>query len=343
MSINYRPGVFTNYTITSSTDKAKGKPIGIIASSLTSTNSSKISKFTSLEQALDDYADDSGVLDFLRTITKNCNSDIYVIGINTSDANKVSAYKNAFALLFNFDDVYCITSDFVNQEILSYIKTKFSANKGVGKIFAGNAGDINNDIQFIRSLNCERICLCAPIFYRPLYGTNVACAAFTSILARNILPISNCVGESVLDKHVGLIHLSELDKQLYIENGISPFEQIGGQFELIRGVTTRSTDINGVFSSTYRNIGIIVGLDFVLSRLKIVISQQLKGGGASIDALSSIIICELLKLTSERIITGYSKPIITQSKTDLSACNASVFIELQQNINRVELNLNFNI
>ncbi|MEG2429526.1 MAG: hypothetical protein RSA99_04010, partial [Oscillospiraceae bacterium] len=125
--------------------------------------------------------------------------------------------------------------------------------------------------------------------------------------------------------------------------GISSFEEIGGKYELIRGVTSRAQNENGDFSSTYRNIGVVTGLDFVLSQLKIAISKCLKNVGSSLNTLSSIIICELLKLRSKQIITDYSKPIITQSKTDLSSCQAEIFIQLQQNINRVELKLNFNI
>ncbi|MEG2428851.1 MAG: hypothetical protein RSA99_00530, partial [Oscillospiraceae bacterium] len=181
MNTNYRPGVFCDYLITTSQKNSQGKPIGIIANSSITANNNKIKKFTNINQALIDYADENGVLDFLRTITQNCNSEIFIVSVDNTSQNKTKLYKDAFDLLFNNNDIYCVVSDFVNQEMLTHIKTKFAENRAISKIFACNFSDINNDIQIVKSLNCERICIAAPAFFRPLCSTNVACAALIAI------------------------------------------------------------------------------------------------------------------------------------------------------------------
>ncbi len=164
------------------------------------------------------------------------------------------------------------------------------------------------------------------------------------MISSNKTPTSNLAGKLVNGEYLLKTNLTESEKNSLLYNGVNVYEQSGDKIELIRAVTTK-TKTNGEIDNTYRDLSVITTLDHVTSSLKSLLQKRLSGTTktATLGAILTIVVCELISMKNEGIISDFQSPIVRYSDTDRSICIVEASVSLAQGVNQIFLNLNIGL
>lgn len=339
-----RPGVFSSYSVIGTLGgTAASKAAAVVAASATGEKLT-VKQIGRLSDAAAAYGTTQASM--LTALTKililNGVSDIYCISVGSDPA--VEDYENAFALLSGLQGVSGVVCDAgaltVQQVLAARLTTDAAANKErIG--FMGVPTDSEPEAA-ARAVNCERICLTAPAVAfeggKPqsaayLAATYCALALRTEDPAAN-LNLSQAQGSFDFPEPFGEDKLTAL-----LQAGVSVFEQVGEKAELIRALTTKTTE-NGVQDLSFRELSTVRIIDDVIPGIRTLLKAQLRGAkntASARDAIRTQVACELSRKCFLGIIDSFEPPVVSVKENEPTVCVVEVAFAVVYGLHRIDI------
>lgn len=338
-----RPGVYSNYEASSIIwGNPIGKTVGLVAKS--SADAGTLYNITRVSDAYSIFGNNELISKLCETILQNGAVKVAVVSAGSNN------YDVGFKKIETLDDICVVVCDSEDKEIHEKLKNSVvSASKNLKeRIGIVSYPEDEYTTTLGKYFNCERIIVIAqsPV---DLSGNAISscflAAALAGILSQTIVPTVSFNGKE-LNSIMGLTeNLTENKVDEYIQAGITPFETVLDQTEVIRAVTSKTTtDDNS--DTTFKDVNTILVVDYVILGLRNVLTNLLSGAknnSSTREAISTQVTIELEKYKSQNIIDGYDQPQITQDKDDLSVCIVEVKFEVSHGMNQIYITANVRV
>ena len=336
-----RPGVYSDYEASSVLwGNTTGKTVGLVAKS--SIEAGTLYTITRASDAYRIFGSDELVSKLCETVLQNGAIKVAVVSAGNN------SYDTAFEKIETIDDICVVICDSENVAIHNKLKTSVINSSDNLKERIGIVSYSEYDTTLGSNFNSERIMVIAQ---SPVNSDGTAisscflAAALAGILSQTIDPTVSFNGKE-LNSIMGLTeNLTENKVDEYIQAGITPFETVLDQTEVIRAVTSKTTtDDNS--DTTFKDVNTILVVDYVILGLRNVLTNLLSGAknnSSTREAISTQVTIELEKYKSQNIIDGYDQPQITQDKDDLSVCIVEVKFEVSHGMNQIYITANVRV
>lgn len=342
-----RPGVFSKYSAysVSSSGNAK-KACAVVAKSSVGADG-KVYELFSSSDVLSTFSED-GDLYIINALCKilfaGGVSKIYAVSVD----KEIGDYSSAFDLIKNTKGIGAVVCDSFDISVLSALDTsvKSASDEGDERIaFAG--GNFSDDFESVaKSLNSERFCVTAPC---GVLGGKTSGAFLAAALAAATLTAedagANFSGLAItgLDGVYGAFSESRINN--LISSGVTVFENINSTPEIIKAVTTKTTE-NGADDYTYRSLNSILIIDDVLKTVRDnlrVMLKNLKNNEVSLGTVRSLIAVCLQEKLNQSLISSFTAPKVFKSETAPDTLVAELEFDVTLNINQIHINAMVNI
>jgi hypothetical protein len=133
--------------------------------------------------------------------------------------------------------------------------------------------------------------------------------------------------------------LSEDEVDTFILAGITPLETVNGTVEVIRAVTTR-TVTDGALDKTFRELGTVLIIDYVISSIRMSLKERLKSfrnNGMSRGAIRSQAAIILSEIRDAGLIASFEPPVVEASQDDSTVCIVLLSFDVAVNINQIHI------
>lgn len=336
-----RPGVYSDYEASSVLwGNTTGKTVGLVAKS--SIEAGTLYTITRASDAYRIFGSDELVSKLCETILQNGAIKVAVVSAGNN------SYDTAFEKIETIDDICVVICDSENVAIHNKLKSSVINSSDNLKERIGIVSYSEYDTTLGSNFNSERIMVIAQ---SPVNSDGTAisscflAAAFAGILSQAVDPSASFNGK-VLNSIIGLTNnLTEDMVDEYIQMGITPFETISGQTEVIRAVSSRTTTDN-VSDTTFKDINTVLVIDYVISGIRATLTNLLDGAknnSSTRSAISTQVTIELEKYKSQDIINDYDQPKVMQDQDDQSVCIVEIKFEVSRGINQIYITANVRV
>lgn len=334
-----RPGVYSDYDASGVIWGSNiGKIVGIVASTGGEINT--VYTITRLSDAKTIFGETGLMIDLCNIAFQNGASQIAAVSAGSSDPN----YAAAFAALAGSDNICAIVCDSTDVSVQTLLKESVvssseNCKERIGIISLSSSGSVTD---WANNFNCERLVLTAQIPIDENGNSLSPCllsAALAGAIANTSDPSTSFNG-IVLSGITGLsAHLSEDYIDSYIQEGITVFENIGGEIEIIRAVTSRTTT-DSVTDKTFKELNTILIIDTVLSGIRSTLKNNISGSknnSATRTSIATQTIIELENYMKAGFITSYDSPLVYQDSTDSSICIVEIKFNILHAISQIKI------
>lgn len=338
-----RPGVYSDYEASSILwGNPTGKTVGLVAES--SIEAGALYTITRASDAYDIFGSTELIGKLCETILQNGAVKIAVVSAGEND------YDTAFAKIETLNDICAVVCDSEDVEVHNKLKTSIvnSSDNLKERIGIVSYPKDEYDTTLGSNFNSERIIVIAqsPVDSEGnILSSCFLAAAFAGVLSQTVDPSTSFNGK-VLNSIIGLTdNLTENKVDEYIRSGITPFETISGQTEVIRAVSSRTTT-NNISDTTFKDINIVLSIDYVISGIRGTLTNLLAGAknnSSTRGAISTQVTIELEKYKSQNIINNYDQPKVTQDQDDQSICIVEIKFEVSRGINQIYITANVRV
>ncbi|MBQ4100206.1 MAG: hypothetical protein IJC83_01525 [Oscillospiraceae bacterium] len=342
-----RPGVFSKYSAYAiSSNKTASKACAVVAKSSIGADG-KVYELFSTSDALSAFLEDGDnfIINALcKILFAGGVSKIYAVSVDSENPD----YETAFNLIKETKGIGAVVCDSFDVSVLLALDTsvKLASENGDERIaFAG--GNFSDDFENVaKTLNSERFCVTAPcgILDEKTSGSFLAAALAGAVLTAEDAG-TNFSGVSVLglDGIYGAFSESRIDN--LISSGVCVFENINSAPEIIKAVTTKTTE-NGALDYTYRSLNSILIIDDVLKsvreNLKVML-KNLKNNEVSIGTVRSLIAVLLQEKLNQNLISSFVSPKVYKSESEPDVLIAELEFDVTLNINQIHIIAKVNI
>lgn len=308
-SSNLRPGVYSRYRVTGSSAPAVSRRDCAL---ILPGREEAVFELGSFAQAAEIFED--AALECLRLLFEG--------GVGRVYAACGATARSALALLEANGDIAAVVCDCRSDDDFAALKEHVVAasERMEERLGFCAAADPAQALEAAAALCCERIALCCPALTTqtaaqasPLWG---ACCLAARVLGLES-PTQALSGEGFpLLKGAGA--LPEDTIQELLAAGICVFEEVGGQVELIRAMTTR-TRRSGAPDDSLRSMNTLLIMDDVVRHIRGCLRGRL-AGASSLGSVRDQVAVELAAKRDEGIISGFSAPVVRPSEGDPTVC-----------------------
>lgn len=199
------------------------------------------------------------------------------------------------------------------------------------------AGDPEAALAAAKALCHERGVVCCPGAATLGEGAVSALYAPCALAARVLAaaPGHSFSGEE-FPGLTGVARLPEARVQQLLAAGVCVFEELGGGVELIRGLTTATTQ-NGAESNCMGGLNTVLLGDEVVRRIRQMLQSRLRGAAVSLGSIRDQVAVELAALVQEGILAGFDPPRVRRAGDDPTACLVDVAFGVAHLIERIHL------
>ena len=334
MPIHERPGVYTDYQVTSSvTGSAVGGVVGLAAKG-EGGETGVLVQLRSHAQAAEAFGADSNLTRLARLALLNGATAVHAVAVAGDTAEN---YADAFALLGGDSQIRLLLCDSrsadVHKAMQNAIETASEACKyRIGVVEAD--GESTQLVEAAAALNSERMVLCTPAG-----GTGDVAAALAGVIAGSsdpALPVGGAVLYGIADAHGAF---SDEDVDALVRGGVTPVENSAGEVSVVRGVTTRTTT-GGAADTTWRELTTILIVDDVIPTVRAALRSRFarsKNTAQTRGAIRTQVIIELENKLAREIIDGYGAVSAEASAEDPSVCVVSFEFTVAHGLNQIHL------
>ena len=248
--------------------------------------------------------------------------------------------NGALEQLDGFDGVRAVVSGFTGTQELAALRAfaeKSAQYQRECIAFAG-IGEAQAAISAAAAMSSGRVVLCCPGISveegsaaHPIYG---ACALAAAVLGTPS-PVHNFSGQSF----PGLCEataLSEDNIQALLKAGVSVFENLGGQVELIRALTTDAPREDG--GGNLRSLNTVLIIDYVMSAIRSALRRKLSGGGrATVEGIRDQVAVELAAKRDAGVIASFSPPRCRADRRDPAICVVEISFGVAHLLSQIHL------
>ncbi len=337
-----RPGVFSDYTVSSIYRGNSSRAVALVCK--TERQPDNIVRIRSSEEARRLFPGETLLCGCCEILFANGVGTVYLSSVSSEASDYTQAYGEGFARLEEYQDISCVVCDCTDTPILAKLKSHVEVCSAARRERLGFAGldDLENMQDTAQALNSERICLCAPASLiaetGKALGVYTACG-FAALCASAQDPAASFHGAPI-SGITGLGQkLSEKQIDQCIEAGVTPFEMVLGECELIRAVTTR-TQTEGTPDLSFQSINTILVIDNCLSTIRNALKLRLRGlknNAITRQSIQSQVAVELQKKLDAGIIESYGPPNVYASSDDPAICVVELTFAVCHSINQIHI------
>lgn len=334
-----RPGVYTSYTLISSNTGMSGVTIGLAAAGPAVHGMQCIRSFQQAKAVFGES--DTSLLQSLKAIFAHARTEVYAISVPSGD------YEAAHTALLQ-KPVSVLCTDCTDQSVLTVLATDLRLRAESGQAVIGIAGAETASAAktLAKALNCERFCLAAPAVSFGTAAVNVGPAVLAGMIARTDDYTDNLNGATAEIPYTVSTAFSDDTLRELMDAGICLFQQSGSVAELLRGMTTKTTDSSGNPDRRFHNLSVTLIADRVVSDVRTLLTQKLLGSGngqVTLDAVLALIVCTLEEYRISGALTAYDTPLIELDEQDRTLCHVSLSFTVRQGIYQVYLHAMVNV
>lgn len=340
-----RPGIYSSYEASKIIwGTGNGKKVGIVCSS--TVQGGQVYNMTRLSDVSLIFGNNSLMYRLCEIAFNNGASEI--AGLSAGD--ETIDYKSAFDLLKNENDigiVICDSEDTQVHELLkdSILEASNNLKERIGIVSCSKDEDVTT---WSENYNCERLVLVAQSPLDDNGNVLTSCliaAALAGVISKNVDPSisfndSQLNGINSLDKN-----LTEDEIDIYIKNGITPFEVTVGKVEAIRVVTSK-TNTDGVMDKTFKDLNTILVMDYVISGVRNVLDKYLygtKNNSVTRKSIATQTTIQLEEYRSSGIIDYYESPMVAIDSDDPSICIVEIQFTISHALNQIQILANIKV
>lgn len=319
---NKRPGVYSSYEVTSGYTSPLSQKYAAVIAKAQGGEVGKLYSFNSYSEACGVFMPDcDGV--FMRALLRV----LFDSGVSAVLAVPVGdSYEAAFDMLKtaeNIGAVVCDTTDISNLQGLANLVRGNALNRRECMAFCG-ISDPAAAMSAARAVNCERVVITCPSAEAKNGGEKAAAIA-AAALAGKILASGDAAANFNGDNFPVLSSvdtMSEETIQSLLEAGVTVFENVSGQVECVRTLTTRTTT-GGATDRSLAGINTVLIIDDVMQYIRATLKLRLSGGrigGASSESIRSQVAVALVAKQSDGLIESFEIPRCYPSTDDPDVC-----------------------
>lgn len=348
MTVSERPGVYTSYEISGvSGFGGSGGTVGIAAEAKKGTKGN-LYDIVSYGAAVESFGDDCAMTELIRILILNGVSAIKAAPLYTDTGETVPSdndYKSAFKALAADGEIKVIICDSHDADVHGLLKSAIAAQTGdaLHKFGITESGkdSVSDIVSAAKAINSERMVLVAP--YAVSSDGTKAVAGSTAAVAGAVLSAEDPavpINGAVLQEISGLKgKFSDTDITSLVRGGVTPVEYSGGEFSVIRGITTK-TLINGVYDSTWRELTTLMIVDDVIPTVRDALKAaftRTKNTVQTRGAIRTRVMIELEKKLAAEIIDSYSNVTVGQNGDDPTVCDVSFEFGVAHGLNQIRI------
>lgn len=341
-----RPGVYSSYEASSITSARAGGKTAALVAALEGADGTKVYRWYSYAQALEDCGQDCAMAEMARLLLKNGAGAVYGVPAGEDYA---AAFQTA-AELENVAVVCCDSTDVtVQQALRDSVKACAEARQERIAVVCGEPGEtVSQLVARAAKLNDERVVLTAPGCLSadgsPVGGDKCA-AAVAGLIAGQGDPAVP-LGGAVLEGLTGLDHSytdNEIDQ--LVKGGVTALESLAGQISVVRGVTTRTTT-GGAADATWRDLTTILVVDEVIPGIRQALRTKFtraKNTAQTRGAILAQVIVELENRVSREIIDSYEDVTVSALESDPGVCLVEFAFTVAHGLNQIWLSAHITV
>lgn len=335
MPTNERPGVYTDYQVTSAVSgKSGGGVVGLAAAADTG-ETGKLVRLASYSEAAAAFGTDSALTRLAKLALLN--GAVAVHAVRVADGG-TAAYEAAFAVLQSDSEVRLLLCDSRSAEIHAAMKNSIETAPERCKYRIGvveGEGDVSALVSAAAALNSERMVICTP----SEGGIGDVAAAVAGAIAGSSDPALP-LGGAVLHGLTGVSAVwSDNDVNALVRGGVTAVENAAGVVSVLRGVTSRTTT-GGAADATWRELSTILIVDDVIPTVRDALRSRFarsKNTAQTRGAVRTQVIIELENKLAREIIDSYGEVTAVASAEDPTVCVVSFAFTVAHGLNQVHL------
>ena len=348
MSISYheRPGVYSDYEASSVYAASPGgKTVGLAA----------VSSATAGLYTLHTMADIAGfsgepeLCDLLRLLFQNGAGSVLFCPLQeASTAN----YTEAISQILLQKQAKVLLTDSSDPAVAAVLKQAVEAasadrNECIAVLGASGSTD-NQRIALAGQMNSARVVVTAPACYlrggeeaSPVY----AAAAVAGLIAGQTDPALPFGGASLQGLSGVDTAWEESALDLLIRGGVTPLEYVDGNVNIVRGVTSKTTE-NGVADTTWKEITTILTVDDVITGVRASLTRSFpraKNNAQTRSAIRDLVVLELESRLRRMIIDGYEGLTVSANGEDPTICDVVFSFGISHGLSHILLSAHITV
>lgn len=317
--ISQRPGVYSQYTLSSAYGRGMPQGAALVAAKGTQEETGKLNSFTNLRELKEwaGYQAESpchkaGALLLEQGVGKVF---LFTLGEDTAPlAEQAAALK----------EIGAIVTDIVDEAVLKKLAMEEGelASGQLGRIVFTGAETVEASIQLAGKVASARCCLCyPPMAIGEKESSLYTAAAFAAKVLLSESP-AHTLNWVELEGVICSKTLTEDEINRLIAGGVTPFENWQGRVQCIRAVTTGTVAEKGM-----KSLNTVLIIDHVMAYLRENLTLLLKnsrGRTLGKDAIAAQAAVLLGNKQDEGLITYFETPVAAASLEDPSVCVLTV-------------------
>lgn len=341
-----RPGVYSDYSANGILQSPSQNNVVAVVAATASGEPNKIYNIKKSSDAQQIFGDDGLMVTLCKAALENGASLIKAVSCSINNSND---YQSAFDLLKSEPAIKVIICDSQDQSINSQLKASVvSASENSKERLGIAACPLSSAKALAASLNCERMIVVSQSLLNDdsTLSPCVLAAALAGKIAANSDPSASFNGSKISGYTDLSSYPSEEDVDDYLGAGVTLFEKVAGNLEIIRLVTSKSTDSEGNVDRTFHDINTILIADDVIPSIRSVLSNLIGSSKNNAKTRNSIATQAAIQLQNKKqqgIIQSYKNPVVSVSEDDSSVLIVDIEFTVQKGINQIIVSAIINV
>ena len=344
MILHERPGVYSAYDASSLVRGGSGSKVIGLAALAAQGEDNQVVTVTSYGAGTAAFgADGAGTImgALLRLLFRN--GATVVKAVKVADAESYGDAFDALAMEEDVQVVICDSGDLAVQELLRASLEEASAARRERIGVVGSREETAQElVERAEALNCERLVLAGGDVLdeegTALDGIHAA-AALAGVIAAQSDPAVPLNGAALLGLGGVAQRWNDNDIDLLVQGGVTPLEAVGGQVQVVRGITTR-TMTGEVPDATWRELTTILIVDDVIPAVRNSLRSRFSRKKNTLQTRGAIraqVIVELESKLQAEIIDGYGEVVAEADATDPTVCVVEFSFAVAHGLNQIYL------
>lgn len=344
MSASERPGVYSSVDVSSALSASgRGRAVGITARAETGEKGKRV-MISSFAEAAATFGAASALADLIKVLFQNGAPAVCAVAAAVASDPSADDYKEAFAELMENADIGVMVCGSHEKSVHTALETALEGASESGKYRIGvieAAGTVSQLVSLAQSLNCEKLVLAGPC----VVGTDgnavpgVISAALAGQIAAGTDPALPLNGARLYGPEGLAFSCSDADVDKLVRGGVTPIENVNGEFFVVRGVTTRTTT-NGTGDNTWRELTTILIINDVIPTIRSALKSRFarsKNTAQTRGAIRTQVVIELENKLAHEIIDSYGNVTAEANAEDPTLCEVSFDFTVAHGLNRINL------
>lgn len=344
MSVSERPGVYTSIDVSSALSASgRGRTVGITARAETGSKGKTVA-VSSYAEAVSVFGAASELAELIKILFQNGAPAVCAVAAAVAAEPTNEDYTSAFSSLMENSDIGVMVCASHDADVHAAMKSALTGASENGKYRIGiveSTGNTSALAALAQDLNCEKLVLVGPcaVDAQGEAAIGAASAALAGQIAAGTDPALPLNGAQLYGLQGLEFTCSDTDIDTLVRGGVTPLENINGEFFVVRGITTR-TKTNGAADNTWRELTTVLIVNDVIPTVRTALKSRFarsKNTAQTRGAIRTQVIIELENKLAGEIIDSYGNVTAEANAEDPTLCEVSFDFTVAHGLNRISL------